>query len=72
MVALDEPTTRYGKRAISYEAKSIVMAAGPDNCLEFTDEIIQNYAHYPNHPDYPALREQVIFQANRVIDFLLK
>lgn len=63
------------KSAIVHEAKNLVAMHGPDNCLEFTDELIRNYsdiARHPSDPDHDTLKRQVVFQANRVVKFLFQ
>lgn len=53
-------------------AKSLVFNCGASNCLEFTDEMIQNH-YLPDDltaDEREYLHAQVVFQAQRVAEFL--
>lgn len=73
------------KRAITEEAKQIVLAHGPSNSLEFTGELVENHlggiiglreiGHGDDQPDlteddYQALYDETRKQAGRVYVFL--
>lgn len=57
------------RREIIEAAKQLVLANGPSNCLEFTDEMLDSYSP-AGGDDRDSIYAEVRVQAERVYRFL--
>lgn len=62
--------TMMSRRELVDTAKQMILADGPSNCLEFTTELIVNYASGLSSDEDIALFAEMHVQAKRVYSYL--